>query len=463
MGNIPYKIVRTDVDSVMATGNFDDTKISISDTEIPLEITRTDNSEVISVTELNPSECYPVYVAPPQQNSLNLLAANTDFLTRSSDLVLSGEFSMEVTCQGLVQNGTYCPLFANASTGNRVLISGISGLVALNIGGSALVTKPITVDVSLKHTYKLYRNTSNEIYFQVDNETPIFMTTNTNNFSLRYIGKASSAFKITGVVNGFKINNDEFLLQEGTGVTLTSSNGLQTWTISSTGGTTYVNENVWFVAPNPSASVQVINKGVGGNNAYDMDLRFNSDVNSYIPDAVIITPGTNDAINSANHLTPEQFKTYLLSMVNKAITLGATPYIWNIPPVIDSYKKADHDYTPIYGDESTFDLNTDILPLYRAKVADVTTETGAIVLDIVSVFTTNGDPSISLNSYLRNELNAGGETDGVHLTPSGREALANYIAPFLDGKTKIVWVGDSNVAAGGSTSMCILISQILNS
>lgn len=460
MGLIPYKITRTDDDQVMATGNFDDTLLDGS--TIPVDLIRSDNNDVISQINIDPTKVYPVYVAPPQQNSLNLLAANTDFLTRASDLVLSGQFSMEVTCQGLVQNGTYCPLFANASTGNRVLLSGISGLVGLNIGGSGLVTKPITVDVGLEHTYKLYRNATNEIYFQVDNEAPIYMSTNTNNFSLRYIGKASSSFKITGVINRFKINNDEFLLQEGSGTTLTSSNGLQTWTISSAGGTSYINENVWFVAPDPVASVQVVNKGVGGNNAYDMDLRFNADVNPYAPDAVIITPGTNDAINSTNHLTPAQYKTYLLSMVNKAIALGATPYIWNIPPVIDSYKKADHDYTTIYGDESTFDLNLDILPQYRAKVSEVAAETGAIVLDILSVFTANGDPAITMTSYLRNEINVG-DTDGVHFTPSGRQALANYIAPFLVGKTKIVWIGDSNVATGGATSMCILVSQILNS
>jgi hypothetical protein len=149
-------------------------------------------------------------------------------------------------------------------------------------------------------------------------------------------------------------------------------------------------------------------------------------------------------------------------MVNKAIALGATPIIWNIPPVIDSYKKADHDYVPYYGDESLFDLNVDILPQFRAKVQEVSTETGAIIFDVLNVFTLNGDPQITANSYLKNEIHVAGDTDGVHFTLDGRQAVADAAAPLCTGKTKICWIGDSNIYAGGAESICIKLSVILN-
>jgi lysophospholipase L1-like esterase len=423
--------------------------------------TRLDDTNEIVSTGLVDDVKYPAPTPPPPPpsggNSLNLSDDNNEYIQRTTDISFAGVFDIKATLQSLVQNGTYCPLFAGGSTANRVLLTQ-SGTVAVNINGAALVIKTVpNMDISLKNTYRLYRDSSNNVYFQLDNDTPVFISNNAGAFTLRWIGKASSTFKITGIVHNFNINGTNYNLSEGTGDLLGGN-----WQIKSDLGLAHINENVWFVAPPESASVQVINLGVGGNNAYDMNLRFNTDVNLHSPDMVIITPGTNDAINSYNLLTPTQFKTELLAMVNKTIALNATPVIWNIPPVIDSYKKEDHDYTPYYGDESLFDLNVDILPQFRAKVQEVATETGAIIFDVLNFFTLNGDPQITEGSYLKNAIHVPNDTDGVHFTVAGRQAVANAVAGLCVNKTKICWIGDSNIYAGGADSICIKLSIILN-
>ncbi len=432
--------------------------------QIPVTLRRDDDNAIVAQFNLDDTKVYPVAPPPPPPptssgNSLNLSDDNNEYLQRNTDISFTGAFDLKVTLQGLVQNGTYCPIFAGGSTANRVLVTQ-SGTVAVNINGSALVVKTVpNMDIAQKNTYRFYRDSNNDVYFQVDSETPVFISNNAAAFTLRWIGKASSTFKITGIVHDFTINGTLYNLSEGTGDTLGTD-----WKIKSDLGLTHINENVWFVAPPETASVQVINSGVGGNNAYDMLQRFTADVAAHSPDLVFVFAGTNDAINSANELTPAAFKSNLLSIVNQIIGLGATPVIWNIPPVIDSYKKEDHDYTPIYGDESTFDLNTDVLDgMFRPKVNEIATETGCQVFDVKGVFTANGDPAITLTSYLKNALQVANDTDGVHFTAAGRQAVAAAMVPFCTGKTKIVVLGDSNTATGGSTSITNNLSLLLNS
>jgi len=431
--------------------------------------TRLDDTNEIVMTGFADDVKFPAPIVipplPSANNTLSLNNLNTEYLGAAANIVFNGVFYVELTAQNLIQNGTYIPLFGDTSVTNRVLLSGASSLIAVNLGGASLITKPITVDVNLIHTYKLYRDALNDVYFQVDSETPIFISNNALAFTIRNIGKAHSAFKITGVIHSFNLNGDLYDLSEGTGNLLSHNNGTTNqFTINSTAGLTHINEQVWTVAPPETASIQVISKGVGGNNAVQMLARFDADVTPNNPDLVFVLAGTNDVINSGNNLTPTVFKSTLLELINKTILIGATPVIWNIPPVIDSYKKADHDYTLIYGDESTYDLNTDILDgMFRTKIAELQTETGVAVFDVKSVFTANGDPAIFLESFLRNELNAGGETDGVHFTSQGRQSVASGMVSFCTGKTKIVLLGDSNTAFGGGDSIGINLSLLLNS
>lgn len=405
---------------------------------------------------------------PSGNNTLNLSDDNNEYLQRIGDVVLSGEFNINVTAQELVQNGTYIPLFGGSTTANRVLITQ-SGTVAVNIAGSALVIKTVPgMDVSLINTYSFFRDSLNDVYFQVDAETPVFITNNSGNFTLRYIGKASSTFKITGIVHGFTINSDVFDLSEGQGDTLTADNSASKWLIKSDLGLTHINENVWFVAPPESASIKVINAGVGGNNAEDMDNRFDSDVTPHDPDMVFICAGTNDAINSFHNLTPSVFKSKLTSIVQKTLAIGAIPVIWNIPPVIDSYCKDDHDYTSIYGNESGYDLNDILDSLFRSKVDEVVSEnTGCLLFDVKDLIT---DYSLNQTGMLKNEANTvTGNTDGVHFTGTeantinnGRLIVANGMVSLCSGMTKIVLLGDSNMAMGGATTIANYLSLALN-
>lgn len=437
--------------------------------------TRLDDTNEIVSTGLVDDVKYPSPTPPPPPpasggNSLNLSDDNTEYLSLASDMVLSGEFSMQVTCQDLIQNGTGIPLFAGTTTANRVLIDSGLGKVNLNIGGSALVSKSVPgLDVIAKNTYKLYRDSANDIYFQVDAETPIFIVNNANNFTLRYIGKASSAFKITGRIHDFKINDDEFLLTEGTGNTLTSGNGLSVFTINSTAGLTHINEVVWSVAPPESSAIQVINSGVSGDNSLDMKNRFEADVTPHAPDMVFILAGTNDCLVPGKILTPDEYKTNVLWMVNRSIEIGAIPVIWNIPPCIDSYCKINHDYTGIYGPEGGYNLNTDILELFRVKIAEILIAVPSCLhLDIKALIT---DFSEAQTSLLKNEANTfSGNIDGVHLVGpgtntinNGRLITATAMVPICSGKTKIVIIGDSNMAQGGASAVPVYLSQLLNS
>lgn len=411
-------------------------------------------------------------IPPSGGNSLNLSDDLNEYIQRSTDIVLSGPFSIDITCQDLVQNGTYIPLFGGSTTANRLLLDAGQSKVALNIGGSALTIKSVPgLDAVAKNKYTLYRNSSNGIYFQVDSETPVFMLTSSNNLTIRYIGKASSAFKITGVVHEFNINTEQTKLVEGSGTTLLSESALSTWNIHSDGNLTHVNEVVWSVAPPESLAIQVINSGIGGNNSLQMKNRFDADVLPHNPDMVWILPGTNDILNSATsaHQTPAQFKANLLNMVDKTIAAGAIPVIWNLLPCIDSICKVNHDYASFYGPENTYDLTDSIMNgLYLPVILEVQAAyPSCIIFDVQSVITnfTTGQASM-----IKNPANTiPGNLDGVHLTGpgvntinNGRLLIATAMADICDGYSKIVLLGDSNIAMGGSTSIAVYLSLELN-
>lgn len=76
----------------------------------------------------------------------------------------------------------------------------------------------------------------------------------------------------------------------------------------------------------------IANKGVGGNKIQDMINRFDSDVGTLRPARVHIMAGTNDW---PSYLSPTDADAYMNkfdTLVQKAVSLGATPFIYAMPP-----------------------------------------------------------------------------------------------------------------------------------
>lgn len=420
--------------------------------QIPVTLRRDDDNEIIAQFNINDTKVYPVVVTPPPPPStnkiLNLLKVNNEYIQLTSEVSFTGVFDIECEVQQGVQEGSWCPLFGGSSVGNRVFISGLSSLVAVNIGGSSLIQKTVTIDMGVKNSIRFYRDSLNDVYIQINGGVPVFIINTTNTFAVKYFGKTTT-YEWTGYLHSFRIGANVFDLHEQTGTTLTSVNSAMTAQIKSD----LTTPNVWVDAPASTPQIQVINLGVGGNNTQSLLNRI-SDVTNQLPDLTIVMIGTNDSVNSSAYIEVNQYKTNLTSIVTQIKNSGSDVVLISFPPVIDALKKASHDYTSIYGDESTFDLNIDILPQYRTKMQEVATEQSVIFVDGLAPFTANGDPKTDASSWIT--------SDGTHIKTAGYLAIAQALLPNCTGYNKIACFGDSLTYGIGGTPYPLQLSQLIN-
>lgn len=394
------------------------------------------------------------------QKVLYLNSDNVDYISIPTQN-FSAEFDFEITTQSAIEDSSYVPVFGHSSVGSRILLSGITDKIAMNIGGGALIQKDglTGYDLTAKTTTRVYRDSSNDVWIQIDGGTPVLITNNTSTFDLSRICRtASREFK--GYVHSFRIGTAVFDLSEQSGNTLTSVDNSLTATIETNSvDPNYINDYVW-VTPIPSGgAINVYNEGVPNNNSFDLTQRL-TDVTQHSPDLCIIMIGANDGLNTGQIQTPAQFNTNLETIV--AGLPGMDIILAYTPCCIDSYKKAQNDYTPIYGDESTYDLN-DKLQLLRDEMDDVASgHSNVTVVDTLAPFTANGDPQITVGSYIRNALNAGGQEDGVHPTNAGQDAIATALEGACLGYTDIVCFGDSITFGVGATGWPVYLAQKLN-
>lgn len=423
---------------------------------ITVDLKRQDDGVVIGTAQINETLCYPVVVTPPPPPSttkaLYLQKVNNEYLQLSTEISFPNIFDIECQVQAGIQEGSWCPLFGGSSVGNRVFISGLSSLVAVNIGGSSLIQKTVTIDMGVKNTIRFYRDTANDVWIQINGDVPVFIINNTNAFGLKWFGKTTT-YEWTGYLHSFRIGSHLFDLHEQTGSTLTTVDSFYTATIKSDIAQPHIDNSVWVVAPAVTSQVQVINLGVGGNNTQLLLNRI-SDVTNQNPNLTIIMVGTNDAVNTGAYIPVDIYKTNLTSIVTQIKNAGSAVVLISIPPVIDAIKKASHDYVPIYGDESLFDLNVDILPLYRAKMVEVASEQGVVYVDGLAPFTTNGDPKTDASSWIT--------SDGTHLKTAGYGAIATALLTHCTGYQKIACFGDSLTYGTGGTPYPLQLSQLIN-
>jgi len=431
---------------------------------IQVELKRIDDGVVVGTVEIDETLCYPTTVVIPPSNGskvLNLLRANVDYIQLDNPITYSGEFDFEITTQEAIEDSSYIPLFGDVSVGSRVLVSGNSSKLGMNCGAPVFYKTGLALDMTAKTTTRIYKDSVNDIYIQINGGTPIFVDNQTTPFVLSKVAK-SQAREFTGYIHSFRIGTETFSLGEQSGNILTSDSGNMTTTIVTNGNTTYLNDSIWKVPPEVVNAVEVINKGVPNNNTFDLSQRL-TDVTNENPDLTIIMIGANDCLNTSKWLSLTAFQTNLQTCVDAIITNGSDVLLAYTPPTVSDKKKEQNDYTPMYGDESLLDLNVK-LDEYRAVMNTIAASTLKCgVADTLAPFTANNDPNELITSFLRNPLNAGGAEDYVHPTVSGQEAIANSLSHLCTGYSKIVCFGDSITYGVGATPYSIKLSELLNS
>jgi len=382
-----------------------------------------------------------------------------DYIQLETAVVCAGEFDFKITTQGAKEVNSCIPLFGDLSVGNRLLITPSTGVAVLNIGGSYFQVTGLNVDYIKKTETRLYRNALNEIYLQIDGDAPILITTSANTFTLSRVARSSSGGNgknYKGYVWNFTVNGEYYNCSEGIGNILTGDSSSTAEIKTNSLLTNYFDDYVWTTPEPEGQAIQVYNEGVPNNNSYDLTQR-TSDVTQHSPDLCIIMIGANDGLNTSQIQTPAQLNTNLTAICN-ALIGSMNVILAYTPPCIDSYKKDQNDYTPIYGDESTYNLN-EKLDLLRAEMDNVAnTINGVTVIDTSS----NLIADLTVNSDIRNALNAGGQLDGVHPTSIGQEKIADSLVTACAGYSKIVCFGDSITYGVGATSYAVYLSQKLN-
>lgn len=420
------------------------------------------SGQVIGTTDIEVDESL---LCPPCDCSDKVLSfdnQNDDYLQLSSPILLSGEFSMDITTQNAKETNNYITLFGDSSTGNRVMVKPSSGLVILNIGGYFFQKGGISMDYIKTTNTKIYRDANNDIFIQLDGGTPTLIANASHTFTLSKICKSASGGNsnyFNGILHNFTIGQEYFECSEGSGNTITGTNQTEATITTSSTTPNYIDDYIWSTPIPEGLAIQVHNEGVPSNSSLNLLNRL-SDVTQHNPDICIIMVGANDALNLGNIQLPNQFESNLNSIVsglpNMDIIFAYTP------PCVDSYLKAQGDYTPIYGDESLYNLNEKLQDL-RSKMDVVASNYPNVsVVDTLSPFTVNGDPQITVNSFIRNALNAGGQEDGVHPNNGGQEAIADALVTAATGYSNIVCFGDSITYGVGATSWPVYLAQKLN-
>jgi lysophospholipase L1-like esterase len=78
-----------------------------------------------------------------------------------------------------------------------------------------------------------------------------------------------------------------------------------------------------------------VNRGISGQTTPQMVLRFRQDVIDLKPKIVVILAGTNDIAGNTGHMTLEQIRDNILSMVQLAKANGISPIVCSVLPAYD--------------------------------------------------------------------------------------------------------------------------------
>lgn len=191
-----------------------------------------------------------------------------------------------------------------------------------------------------------------------------------------------------------------------------------------------------------STPVNVLNRGIAGNNTNDLLRRVDTAVVKRKPDLVILLVGTNDMINSGKFVTYSDYEKNMRRLADTIISTGARLILVSSPPVDTGYIFKRH------ARERFSEAPNQKLDSIARMVKRIAAEKGQYFYDLNELFKSRGEPNRSKESLIVNAANMGRE-DGIHPTLRGYELIAGEIAGFirknkLHKKTRlIICFGDS--------------------
>ncbi len=157
--------------------------------------------------------------------------------------------------------------------------------------------------------------------------------------------------------------------------------------------------------------VRVINAGIGGNTSGQGVARLEKDVIAHHPNLVIFWFGTNDSRRDAAYkqLTPEQYRTNLVAIVDRCREEGAKVLLGTMPPIVPGPYFTRHPETN-YAAVGGFAAYTE---RFRDAARSVGKEKDVPVIDF-AVLLKNNTNWVS--------------PDGVHPTAEGNRVFAQLVA-----------------------------------
>jgi len=188
----------------------------------------------------------------------------------------------------------------------------------------------------------------------------------------------------------------------------------------------------------------IINSGVSGDNTQNVIARLTPIVNSD-SDLAIIMLGTNNFLNVTKLTSISQFIADMTTIVNAIKNANRKVIITSIFPCWAPYLTSLYTYPQGYGD-----LNAKVVDV-NSHISTLATTLNVGFFDMHKIFSDNGDPKLTIDSYIRNQYNVGVD-DGWHLTVTGYDRvgfeLSKYIKRFYRKSRKAICVGDSNTRGG---------------
>lgn len=194
-----------------------------------------------------------------------------------------------------------------------------------------------------------------------------------------------------------------------------------------------VSDTPSFAAQDAADGLTVYNRGERGQNSRQGKMRFANDVLALKPDYVFIYFGLNDTLSEPAFLSLEEYVENLRWMAAQALSAGSKPVLCTIHPVGEEALLKRHKKES-YGTERP----NGKIDRYNAALRTIANEIDVPVADFARVVTDSG-------KQIQQSALVG--PDGVHLTRSGYEALAEcfygVVAGEIKGKAAIVCLGDS--------------------
>lgn len=173
---------------------------------------------------------------------LHFNRAFTEYITLNQTYSLTGVFEMEFTFLYDSVDQTYLSL-VQGSAQQRVLINE-TGFIFQFDGSNISLSDPILFNQ--EHNLIIKRDAVNDIYYSLNGGADVLITNTTTVLQIKTIGAQSLGVRrfLNGWLRLFRLNTSTWLLNEGSGTVLTSSDSLIA-TYNTTGDANHVNNNSW--------------------------------------------------------------------------------------------------------------------------------------------------------------------------------------------------------------------------